>query len=106
MKLILWVLIAAVLAASAEALLAALPTLPGTVATHFGAGGRPDGSMSREAFVVFFLAMQAGVVALFAGIGALVPRLGTEFRWLLDAYFAFVAMWLVALVARFRAPRG
>lgn len=73
----LWIVLALVLLASVATLLSLRNRLPEIVATHFGIDGRADGSMSRSGFIVFLLAMQFGMTALFGGLALLLPRLPT-----------------------------
>ncbi len=44
-------------AAAALLMLGSSRYLPGTVASHFGAGGAPNGFMSREAYLIVMLAL-------------------------------------------------
>lgn len=54
------------------------PRLPDTVASHFGASGRPDGWSSKETYSVIIIAI-AGVLALmFLGIGPFIRRLPND----------------------------
>ena len=48
------------------------PQLPSTVASHFGAGGRPNGWASKEFFFELYLGVLALMVASFVGIPAVI----------------------------------
>jgi hypothetical protein len=49
--------------------------LPGTVASHFGAGGLPNGAMSREGYVAIMIAVAVGLPLLVLGFTAWLPRI-------------------------------
>lgn len=51
------------------------PVLPDTVASHFGAGGRPDGWSSKTAFFTIFAAALAMTVVLFLALPLAILRL-------------------------------
>lgn len=51
------------------------PQLPDTVASHFGAGGKPDGWSSKQAFFTIFAAILAMMVVIFLGIPFAIDKL-------------------------------
>jgi serine/threonine-protein kinase len=50
----------------------AYTVLPERVASHWDGAGNPNGYMSRDGFVSFYLWLMVGLSTLFGGIGALV----------------------------------
>ena len=110
----LLVLAAALLTTIAQVVIYA-GQLPDEVASHFGANGRADGSMSRTAFLVFFVALQFGLALMMVGIGFLMSKLPPSLLnipnkeyWLhedrKDATIAFnqsVLNWIAAATAIF-----
>ena len=50
----------------------AYTVLPERVASHWDGAGNPNGYMSRDAFVSFYLWLMVGLSTLFGGIGALI----------------------------------
>jgi hypothetical protein len=52
--------------------------LPAVVASHFAGGGQADGFMTGTGYVVFMLAMMAGLATLFGGLPWLLRRLPTS----------------------------
>jgi uncharacterized membrane protein len=46
--------------------------LPEKMATHFDAGGQPDGWMSKAGFIAFAVLMQAGLAGIMFGVGKLI----------------------------------
>lgn len=73
--MIRWLLVAAILALVAIFVVVTGEELPPTVASHFGAGGRANGFMGRDAYVAFMAAMAVGIPLLVALGGSLA-------RWL------------------------
>jgi uncharacterized membrane protein len=73
LTVLLWTLFAAYVWTSA-------PQLPERVATHFGAGGEPNGWMSRAGHVRFTLLFGLIVPAFVIAIFATMPRFGD--RWM------------------------
>lgn len=53
------------------------PALPDRVASHFGAGGEPNGWSSKAGFITTFAVMLIGEVVIFLGIPVAVSRLPT-----------------------------
>ncbi len=51
------------------------PRLPGRMAAHFGGDGRPDDWVARGAVICGYLLVESACVALFVGLGFLVPKL-------------------------------
>lgn len=62
------------LAAATALLLATVGMLPDVIPTHFGAGGVPDGWMTRSGYTKFMLAFTVGLPLLVAGAVGLLPR--------------------------------
>lgn len=55
------------------------PTIPGTIATHYGAGGRPNGFSTKSVDSVFLqLFIQIGITAMMYGIGYGITRTRQE----------------------------
>jgi uncharacterized membrane protein len=54
------------------------PQLPEKVASHFGAGGQPNGWMSKGAFVTFNIVLQLGLAVVMFGTGVLSRMLPTS----------------------------
>jgi hypothetical protein len=50
-------------------------SLPPTMATHFGAGGVPNGYMSKEGFIVFYLGFMFFLPGLFMAASVLIEKL-------------------------------
>lgn len=105
--MIRWSLLVLLLALAAIFIVATGDKLPSTVASHFGAGGRADGFMSRDGYVAFMAAITVGVPLLIA-LGGLLARLlptglvnlPNKDYWLAperrDAALATLERWLVA----------
>ena len=51
------------------------PQLPDSVASHFGAGGRPDDWSSKGTYAAVIIAISAALALSFLGIGLLLRRL-------------------------------
>jgi len=68
------VLLALALAAAAVYLLASIPALPERVATHFGAGGRPNGWMTRDGYRLFMLGFVVGLPLFMVAMVGVLPR--------------------------------
>jgi hypothetical protein len=72
---VLLLLVGALSLAAIVLVVATSASLPPRVATHFGAGGLPDGWMTREGYVAFMLAFAVLLPwAVFAAIGLLPAR--------------------------------
>jgi uncharacterized membrane protein len=56
------------------------PLLPDRLATHFGVGGRPNGWMSKQDFVVFYLLTLAVTSGVLLGVSVIVRLLPP--RWI------------------------
>jgi len=54
------------------------PQMPEKMATHFGAGGQPDGWMARTSFVGLTILMQIGLAGMMLGFGRLTRILPTS----------------------------
>ncbi len=67
------------LALIAGQLLYFYPRLPPLMASHFGAGGVPNGFMSRDAFLGFHLVMVALMLAIFFGLPVLMRFIPVRF---------------------------
>jgi hypothetical protein len=97
------------------------PMLPAKVASHFGADGRADGSMSRESFLACQWGITAFIAVLFFGLPRLIRatpddliNLPHKDRWLAperraatlayiaDRLFAFGSATLTLLVSLFQ----
>jgi hypothetical protein len=63
------------LAGATALLLATAGRLPDRIPTHFGAGGVPDGWMTRGGYTRFMLAFTVGLPLLMAGAVGWLPRL-------------------------------
>lgn len=64
-----------VLATSAVHFFLHFPRLPDTVASHFGAGGRPDGWTSKESFAAWYGITHLVLVVIFLGVPLCIGRL-------------------------------
>jgi len=51
------------------------PQLPNRVASHFGMDGKPNGFMSKNAFLIFMVGLQFALPAFLMGIGFLIGKL-------------------------------
>lgn len=54
------------------------PSLPETMAVHFGAGGAPNGWMTRDGFVAFYFALLIFETGIFTGLGAFLPKISAR----------------------------
>lgn len=72
MKLFPWLIVATALVGSIAQAIFFWPQLPEKVASHFGAGGQPDGWMSKTNFVAVTLLIQVGIAGVMFGVGRLV----------------------------------
>ena len=67
-----WITLAALSLGAIVFIAASAPSLPPVVATHFAAGGRPNGWMSREGYTLFMLVFAVVLPWLvFAGVAFL-----------------------------------
>jgi uncharacterized membrane protein len=62
------------LVATAAYVIATVPALPERVASHFGAGGRPDGWMTRDGYRLFMLAFGVALPLVVVGAVGVLPR--------------------------------
>jgi serine/threonine-protein kinase len=69
----LTIALAAVSFTSVVAIVATTPSLPARVATHFAAGGMPNGWMTRDGYLAFTLAFVLGVPWLVYAVSVLLP---------------------------------
>src|SRR5688572_16048164 len=77
MPLTAWTLVLT-LAGVAGHLIYYYPRLPDTVASHFGASGRPDGWSSKETYGIIIIAIAGLLTLMFLAIGPFVRRLPND----------------------------
>jgi hypothetical protein len=75
MKRIAYILLLVVLVVEAAMIFGTSGSLPGTVASHFAAGGRPNGWLPRDAYLAVMLGIGIGLPVLILASLAWLPRI-------------------------------